>query len=157
MLSGARRASSARLFSRPSSRARALQRPPPAASSGSAGCSPPTPRRHAPGRTLLPQGCAGNMKKPRESLPLALPPLSLQDRFKSPEPVKSLVTSQSSSLTLRKPGGPRTAGRKDSRAGLLGGAAASVRVCLTSFAKKKKRRKNVLIPALFFLNSTTGF
>lgn len=92
---------------------------------------------------------AEGVTSPRPASPL--PPRPLQKS----EPVKSLVTSQSSSLTLRKPDGPRTAGRKDSRAGLLGGAAASVRVCPTSFAKKKK--KKVLISALFFLNSTTGF
>lgn len=103
---------------------------------------PPTPRRHAPRRTLLPQGCAGNLEKPQESLPLARPPLSLQDHFKSPEPVKSLVTSQSSSLTLRKPDGPQPAGgRKDSRAALPGVVAASVRESAQPHLRNKRRKK----------------
>lgn len=152
MLSGARRASSARLFSRPSSRARALQRPPPAASSGSAGCSPPTPRRHAPGRTLLPQGCAGSWEReeaagvtsPRPASPL--PPRPLQ-KSRASEVTRDLTELQLNSSEARRPAdcGEKGQPRWLTRRGRCFCESLSDLVC-----KKKKKKEKRAHPSLVF-------
>lgn len=65
-----------------------------------------------------PQGLRGKNLKKLKSSPSVQPPLStgssLQElSFKSPEPVRSHMTSQTSSLTLWKPGSKLTTGRED--------------------------------------------